>query len=185
MEPYVMKTIVMHSLFHVDIQRKNKKKEEEKENKHLTTSQCPHIDAAKNGDCPRLSCKLISALEPSKHLITSQCPNIDAANNGDWFIASKHGHMDVIKCLLSSRANINLRDKPGQSPLFVASQKGHCNIVKCLVSSGAEINLRDIWDQSPLFIASPSNSKRVFSMTSKPNTRLMLWLLHLTWFTIS
>ena len=26
-----MKTIVMHSLFHVDIQRKNKKKEEEKE----------------------------------------------------------------------------------------------------------------------------------------------------------
>jgi hypothetical protein len=31
MEPYVMKTIVMRSLFHVDIQRKNKKKEEEKE----------------------------------------------------------------------------------------------------------------------------------------------------------
>jgi hypothetical protein len=53
------------------------------QSKHLTTSQCPDIDARNNGDCPCLSHKLISAPELSKHLTTSQCPAIDARNNGD------------------------------------------------------------------------------------------------------
>jgi ankyrin repeat protein len=37
------------------------------------------------------------------------------------FLASMAGHCDVIKCLLSSGADINLCDKQGQSPLFLAS----------------------------------------------------------------
>jgi hypothetical protein len=41
--------------------------------KHLTTSHCPYIDAACNGDIPFLSHKLISAAEVSKHLTTSHC----------------------------------------------------------------------------------------------------------------
>jgi ankyrin repeat protein len=60
---------------------------------------------------------------------------------------------DVVKCLLSSDADINLRNKQGQSPLFIASQRGHCAIVKCLLSSGADINLRDEGGKSPLFVA--------------------------------
>ena len=62
----------------------------------------------------------------------------------------------VVKYLLSSGADINLRDDDGQSPLFVASQKGHCDVVKCLLSAGAYINLRNENGQSPLFVASSS-----------------------------
>jgi hypothetical protein len=51
--------------------------------KHLTTSQCPDIDATNNSDCPRLLRKLISAPELSKHLTTSHSPFRDATNNGD------------------------------------------------------------------------------------------------------
>jgi ankyrin repeat protein len=53
------------------------------------------------------------------------------------------GHCDVVKCLISSGADINLFDNQGQSPLFLASMSGHGDVVKCLVSSGAEINLCD------------------------------------------
>jgi ankyrin repeat protein len=50
------------------------------------------------------------------------------------------GHCDVVKCLLSSDADINLCDKRGQSPWLIASKKGKCDVVKCLLSSGANIN---------------------------------------------
>ena len=57
------------------------------------------------------------------------------------FIASLFGNCDVVKCLLSSGADINLCDKDGKSPLFAASEKGKCDVVQCLLSSGADINL--------------------------------------------
>ena len=41
------------------------------------------------------------------------------------FVASMSGHCDVVKCLLSSGADVNLYDRNGQSPLFVASAKEH------------------------------------------------------------
>ena len=40
--------------------------------------------------------------------------------NGSPLIrASSQGHINVVKCLLSSGVEINLRDKFGQSPLYV------------------------------------------------------------------
>ena len=66
--------------------------------------------------------------------------------------ASTRGHCDVVKCLLSAGAGINIRNKRGQSPLSIASQRGHCAIVECLFSSGANINLPDAGGQSPLFV---------------------------------
>jgi ankyrin repeat protein len=41
------------------------------------------------------------------------------------FTASMYGRCDVLKCLLSSGADFNLRDENGQSPLFTASMHGH------------------------------------------------------------
>ena len=60
----------------------------------------------------------------------------------------------VVKYLLSSGADINLRDDDGQSPLFVASKYGLCDVVKYLLISGADINLCDDDGESPLFVAS-------------------------------
>jgi ankyrin repeat protein len=57
------------------------------------------------------------------------------------FVASEKGECDVVKCLLSSGADINLCNKQGISPLFVASEKGECDVVKCLLSFDADINL--------------------------------------------
>jgi ankyrin repeat protein len=59
------------------------------------------------------------------------------------FVASHQGHCDVVKCLLSSGADINLCDNCGQSPLFVASYHGHFGVVKSLLSPGVDINISD------------------------------------------
>jgi ankyrin repeat protein len=63
-------------------------------------------------------------------------------------------HANIVKCLLSSGADINLCEILEKSPLYVASEKGHCDVVKCLLSSGADIKLSDKYGQSPLFPAS-------------------------------
>jgi ankyrin repeat protein len=55
--------------------------------------------------------------------------------------ASQRGHCDVVKCLLSYGADINVRSKRGQSHLFVASMSGYGDVVECLLSSGANINV--------------------------------------------
>jgi ankyrin repeat protein len=59
-----------------------------------------------------------------------------------------------VKCLLSSGADINLRDEDGRSLLFVASYHEHFDVIKYLLSSGADINLRNKRGESPLFVAS-------------------------------
>jgi ankyrin repeat protein len=74
--------------------------------KHLTTSQCPDIDAANNGDCPAASHKLISLLSSGADI--NLC---DEGGQSPLFAASMFGHCDVIKCLLGSSADINLHDK--------------------------------------------------------------------------
>jgi ankyrin repeat protein len=43
----------------------------------------------------------------------------DKYGQSSLFAASQQGCCDVVKCLLSSGANINLSDKFGQSPLPV------------------------------------------------------------------
>jgi ankyrin repeat protein len=47
-------------------------------------------------------------------------------------IASDNGHCDVVDCLLSSGADINLCNKFGASPLYMAStayNSGNCDMV--------------------------------------------------------
>jgi len=43
------------------------------------------------------------------------------------------GHIDVIKTLLSSGANINIADN-GRTPLYIASDNGHIDVIKTLLS---------------------------------------------------
>ena len=65
-----------------------------------------------------------------------------------------------MKYLLSSGADINLRDKFGQSPLSIAIRKRECVVVECLLNAGADNNLFNDPRQSPYFIASLNRHSR-------------------------
>jgi ankyrin repeat protein len=47
----------------------------------------------------------------------------DINGQSSLYIASEEWKGDVVKCLLSSGADINLCDRNGKSPLFAASEK--------------------------------------------------------------
>jgi len=52
------------------------------------------------------------------------------------FIAAWHGHLDTVRALLLSDAEVNQETSTGTAPLFAAAMSGHSEIVKELLRSG-------------------------------------------------
>jgi ankyrin repeat protein len=53
----------------------------------------------------------------------------DNCGQSPLFVASQRGHCDVVICLFSFGADINVCDNFGHSPLLVASQRGCSDVV--------------------------------------------------------
>jgi ankyrin repeat protein len=70
------------------------------------------------------------------------------------FMASQHGHCDVVEALLRGGADVNKAKNDGTTPLFMASQNGHCDVVEALLRGGADVNKANNDGATPLYIAS-------------------------------
>jgi ankyrin repeat protein len=60
------------------------------------------------------------------------------------FVASQNGHNNVVKELISGGADINVKNKEGNTPLMMATQTGQVEIVKTLLDNGADPNLQRV-----------------------------------------
>ena len=69
-------------------------------------------------------------------------PNCDAKKVAHLplLIACFHGHVEIVKLLLASGADVNLTDTLGQSPLFFAIESGSIDVVGELLESGADVH---------------------------------------------
>ncbi len=59
-------------------------------------------------------------------------------------MASRKGHLEVVKYLKSVGADINAKSNNSYTPLHSASQNGHLEVVKYLKSVGADIHAKNI-----------------------------------------
>src|SRR5713226_5507731 len=68
--------------------------------------------------------------------------NINARSNGRMplFIAAGEGRSDVVRYLLTEGADVNAREKFGDTALTEATYYGHVALVKELLAHGADIN---------------------------------------------
>src|SRR5262245_851364 len=71
----------------------------------------------------------------------------------DLAIAARDGHTEVVKKLLASGANVNMKTKDGSTPLINASLNGHTEVVKALLGAGADINAKDMASRTALLQA--------------------------------
>lgn len=60
---------------------------------------------------------------------------------------------DMIAMLLAAGADVNCRDKHGETPLFWAIREGQVDTVKVFLANGADITTRNIIGSTPLDIA--------------------------------
>lgn len=54
------------------------------------------------------------------------------------FKAARNGEVEKARQLLKEKANVEARDKKGQTPLVVAALKGHIKIVRLLLGNERE-----------------------------------------------
>ncbi len=67
---------------------------------------------------------------------------------------SRQGNRDVVKLLIKLGADVNLKDKHGETALMVASYYGHKEIVQMLIKVGADVNARSNHGDTALIYAS-------------------------------
>merc|ERR1712170_66419 len=65
-------------------------------------------------------------------------------------LASLKGHANLCQILLDKKADVNAKDKDGETPLMKASAQGHLEVVRLLLSAGADPDAIDRNDMSAI-----------------------------------
>jgi ankyrin repeat protein len=77
----------------------------------------------------------------------------DENRNSDWgntplHLAALNGHEEVVRLLVSRRANVNAASDRGATPLHLAVE--HPQVMRQLLAAGANVNARDAQGRTPL-----------------------------------
>jgi ankyrin repeat protein len=75
--------------------------------------------------------------------------------------AVRVNNIEKVKALLSNGADVNARDKMGDTPLHVAANFNARDVAELLLAKGADVNARGDLGVTPLHLAAIANSKAV------------------------
>ncbi len=75
--------------------------------------------------------------------------------------AAQKGHLEQVKTLLRKKADVNAKDKNGQTALMAAARRGHLDVVKLLIDKGADVNAKDENDRTALMDAAMSGTLQI------------------------
>ncbi len=89
-----------------------------------------------------------------KWALWSRPGSVNAKVDGRWgpplHMATVGGQTKVAKILLAAGADVNAKNKHGQTPLHEAAGYGRAEIVKLLLKAGAKVNAKNRWGETPL-----------------------------------
>ena len=88
------------------------------------------------------------------------CRRIDLNGATMLAVASRNGHLGVVKHLLEQGADVNLEGGNCDSPLVSAAEQGHIAVVGELLEHGGDVNI-DSYGRTPLNAASFQGHTRV------------------------
>jgi ankyrin repeat protein len=99
--------------------------------------------------------------------------------------ASEAGNMDAVKMLLDAKANPNVQDRTGKTPVTIAAERGRADVLKALLASGGDANARDQVQGSPLLWASglgtPETVSLLLGAGANPNIQDVNGMTPLMW----
>jgi ankyrin repeat protein len=78
--------------------------------------------------------------------------------------AAKHGHVDIVRVLVSRGADVNARDNRGTNALYWASSNGHTDIVEELIRHHSDVEVFDNRGWSAKDQASTAHYDRIVNM---------------------
>ena len=87
--------------------------------------------AVANDRAPQVRVQLARGIDPN---------SVDAAGDPALFIAARAGNAATVDVLLDAKANVDLRNRFGDTPLMAAVLHGHVDVAKKLRARGAAVN---------------------------------------------
>ena len=66
--------------------------------------------------------------------------NADGENS--LILATKNGHIEIVRFLIESSVDIESRTKDRSTPLILAVEAGHAKMVELLISKGADLEAK-------------------------------------------
>ena len=78
--------------------------------------------------------------------------------------AIKRNDIITVKALIAAEADVNAKDKSGETPLHIAAVRGYQEITSLLIAEGADVNARDGRELTPLHAAAWSGHKETVSL---------------------
>jgi ankyrin repeat protein len=78
----------------------------------------------------------------------------DACGRTPLYMASSSGYLEIVKTLITAKAEVNKSNDRGETPLYWASFNGHLEVVKTLIAAKAEVNKSTAYGETPLHWAS-------------------------------
>ena len=105
--------------------------------------------------------------------------NLDSGGLTPLLYAARENCMACVEVLLKNKADIDLPDPDGVSPLLVAIMNANWDLARQLIQAGADVNQWDIFGQAPLLcVDRPAQSdRRGTRIHRRDRTRPPVWRL--------
>lgn len=116
-----------------------------------------------------------SDIEGVKFFLKNNLNLINSKNIGGataLHIACREQNFEIVEILIRNKANINLQDNEGWTPLMRASLAGDEKIVKLLIKKGAIINHQNNFSESAIFHSAQANCEECFKIILKNNLKI-------------
>ena len=73
--------------------------------------------------------------------------------NAEWQEAVERDAVNTVRALLDANADIDQRDKYGQTAIWIATEKGYTDLVRLLIERGANLNITAKYHLTPLMLS--------------------------------
>ena len=79
-------------------------------------------------------------------------------------LAAKNGHVDCLRELITSGAEVNIQSINGKTALIHTSEKGHTDGLKLLLEAGANLDIADSNGNTVLLAAAKSSNEQIIQL---------------------